>query len=442
MEFNNIRIWLVSADMGYGHLRAVYPLKDFAEEEVITAGENDSSTPAEKKLWGRTLAMYEFVSRTKSIPIIGKPMFSILDSMLHIPSFYPIRNLSKTTLQVNLLESSVKKGLCTGILKKISSKSLPVVTSFYAPAIAADMLGYNSVYCIICDADLNRVWVARQPWESRIVYFAPCGKAVQRLKAYGISDDKIFLTGFPLADELLGGKELKILKPDLAQRLNYLDPKNRFRELHGKSVEHFLGESYLNIKPERKLTISYSIGGAGAQKEIGSSIAFSMKNRIINGHVKLNFLVGNKPAVRDYYSNVKKEIIGNDTGNNSIEIIYSDNLFSYFRMFNEAMRTTDILWTKPSELSFYSALGIPIIITPPIGSQEKFNAIWLREISAGIKQLNPEYADQWLFDYLDNGMLAEAAWSGFLKVRKMGLYKISEILSTGRMTREESPIFR
>ena len=35
---------------------------------------------------------------------------------------------------------------------------------------------------------------------------------------------------------------------------------------------------------------------------------------------------------------------------------------SYFNQFNRWLRDTDILWTKPSELVFYCALGIPILL--------------------------------------------------------------------------------
>jgi hypothetical protein len=436
---SNSRSWLVTADMGYGHQRAIYPLRQLAEGKIITVGDNENTPPSERKLWKRTLILYEIVSRAKSIPVIGSTIFSLLDSLLHIPSFYPIRNLSKTTLQVNFLESSIKKGLCSGVLEKVKEKHLPIITSFYAPAIAADIKGFDPVYCIICDADLNRVWVAKQPWDSRIIYFAPCGKAVQRLKAYGVSDDKIFLTGFPLAEELLGGKELTLLKSDLAKRLHYLDPHGRFRERHGKSVEHFLGEEYIKFSPERELTITYAVGGAGAQKEIGRNIALGLKEKIKNNELKLNLIAGTKAHIKDYFLKVKDEI-GAEEG--FLNIIYSEDLFTYFRIFNEVIRKTDILWTKPSELSFYTGLGLPVIMSPSIGSQEKFNNIWLREIRSGIKQLNPEFADQWLFDYLNKGMLAEAAWSGFLKVRKLGLYNILEVLETGKMSREESPIIR
>jgi hypothetical protein len=436
---NTKKAWVAAADMGYGHQRAVYPLKKIAEEKIITVGSNEATTKTEKKLWDRVLGVYEFLSRAKSIPLIGSPLFNLLDAFLHIPSFYPLRNLSSTTFQVNLLESSIKKGLCSGMLDKIRTKNLPLITSFYAPAIAADMNGYNTIYCIICDADLNRVWVAKEPWESRIEYFAPCGKAAQRLRAYGVLDERIHLTGFPLPEELLGNKELDILKHDLGQRLFYLDPNRKFWTRHGKSVKHFLGEENCSFKNDRTLTITYAVGGAGAQKEIAGKIAKSLKEKIVNDEIKLNLVAGTKKNVRDYFQSIINSIPGCI---GKINIIYSENIQIYFEEFNKALRKTDILWTKPSELSFYSALGIPIIMSPSIGSQEKFNTKWLQEIHAGIKQENPEYAHQWLIDYLNKGRLAEAAWSGFLKARKLGTFKILEVLENGKMIRENSPVIR
>jgi hypothetical protein len=57
----------------------------------------------------------------------------------------------------------------------------------------------------------------------------------------------------------------------------------------------------------------------------------------------------------------------------------------------------------------------------------------LREIQAGIKQESPDYADQWLFDLLEKGRLAEAAWAGFLKARKKGTFNIIDFLEKGRL---------
>jgi len=117
-------------------------------------------------------------------------------------------------------------------------------------------------------------------------------------------------------------------------------------------------------------------------------------------------------------------------------------LEEYFGAFTQAMRTTDILWTKPSELSFYCGLGMPIVMAPTIGSQEQYNRDWLLEIQAGIPQEDPRYTHQWLFDRLIAGRLADTAWNGFLKARKYGTYKIMEVLYTGTMERENSAMKR
>lgn len=433
------KAWVVSADMGYGHQRAVYPLKNISEEGIITVGSSESISKAEQKLWKRMLNAYEFFSRAKGVPVVGPPVFSMLDSMMRIPSFYPMRNLSNTTFQVNLLESLIEKGLGKGMLEKISTQNLPMITSFYASAIAADKKGFNKVYCIICDADINRVWVAKDPWESRVEYFAPCGKAAQRLKAYGVSDERIHLTGFPLPLELLGDENLSVLKKNLAQRLFYLDPKGKFRARHGRNVEHFLGKENCVFRNERKLTITYAVGGAGAQKEIGGKIAQSLKEKLKVGEISLILVAGIRNEVNEYFESVKKEI---NPGGESIKIIYSESLHEYFDLFNNALHETDILWTKPSELSFYCALGIPIVMSPIIGSQEKFNRKWLREIQAAMKQEKPDYTDQWLYDLLNRGTLAESAWDGFLKARKLGTYKIKQVLEKGCLEKETDPVMR
>ena len=435
-RLKSISAWVVSADMGYGHQRAVFPLKEIAEGGLITAGKNDGSSEKGKKSWKRLLDLYESFSRARGIPLVGKPIFGMLDAMMHIPEFYPIRNLSRSTYQVDLLESNIKSGFCDGMMEKISTKPLPLITSFYAPAIAADMHGHEPIFCIICDADINRVWVAKQPWESRINYFAPCGKAAQRLKSYGVPEERIFLTGFPLPLDLLG-KNLATVKSDLGQRLCIPDPNNRFWTNHRRSVEQFLGKKNCTLRTKRPLTITYSVGGAGAQKEIGGSIAMSVKERIRAGTMRLNLVAGIRPEVVAYFLEIKK-----DLRSDNIRVIYAETLHEYFQQFNTAMRETDILWTKPSELSFYVGLGIPIIMTPTIGSQERFNRQWLHELHAGMEQKDPNYTHQWLFETLNDGNIADMAWSGFLKARKLGTTKIMEVLETGKMTRSNSPLER
>lgn len=441
-EVRDEKVWLVTADMGYGHRRGVHPLRSLAEGNIIVLGENDDASLLERKLWRRLLAMYAALSNARSIPVIGKPLFGILERFLSIPSLYPIRNLSRSTLQVEILDSFIRRGLCSGMLRQIESTRIPLVTSFYAPAIAADLSGaVEPVYCIICDADLNRVWVAKQPWESRIHYFVPCGKAAQRLQAYGVPRERIFLTGFPLPHELLGGRELPVLKRNLLSRLRRLDPSNRFWSLHFRNVEHFLGQDHAPDPGKTgPLTITYTVGGAGAQREIGRKIAVSLRERIKRQQVNLNLVAGTNKEIGEYFEEVKRMVKCSDE---EITVLAADSFDEYYHRFSSILQRTDILWTKPSELSFYCALGIPIVMTPALGPQEEFNRKWLHEIQAGFKQEHPEYAHQWLFDMLENGRFADAAWSGFLKARKLGLYKIQDVLrGTYVMQSESSPLMR
>lgn len=424
--------------MGYGHQRAVAPLKDYAEGGIITVGDSSAISKSERRAWKRMLFLYEALSRASSLPLIGKPLFGILNALLKIPAYYPFRDLSHPTFQVKRLEAAIDNGLCKGMLDEVMTKRLPLVTSFFAPAIAADMSGVGSVYCIICDSDINRVWVAKNPYESRIIYFSPCGRATRRLRLYGVPPERIHTTGFPLPEELLGGRDLSLLKHNLSQRLYLLDPKRKFHTMHGKSVEYFLGDMPAVIK-QRPLTITFAVGGAGAQKETADRILRSLKEKLSEGVIRINLIAGTKEPVFRYFISLKKKYAD---GNENVNIIFDSSLAEYFKKFNSALHETDILWTKPSELSFYSALGIPIIISPPIGSHEKFNRIWLREINAGIKQINPDHTSEWLFDLLNKGRFAELAWSGFLKGRKLGTYKISDILIHGHTSAGESPLER
>jgi UDP-N-acetylglucosamine:LPS N-acetylglucosamine transferase len=112
-----------------------------------------------------------------------------------------------------------------------------------------------------------------------------------------------------------------------------------------------------------------------------------------------------------------------------VHLLWGNTVQDYFEVFNDALRETDILWTKPSELSFYAGLGIPIIIAPTIGSQEDYNKRWLLHIGAGRVQENPKYTDQWLADLLNGGTLAESAMEGFMEIDKMGTYNIEKILA-------------
>lgn len=433
------RAWIVTVDMGLGHQRAAQPVAPFAENGLVTAGGEGFADDAERRLWTRLRNSYETLSRIRSVPIIGPPLFGVLDRLQNIPHFYPIRDMSSPSYQVKLVRSFIGKGLGRGTVDIVRQKALPVVSCHPVPALALDYAGFSRNYCIVTDAEISRAWVAVNPKESRINYLAPCGRAVMRLKSYGVPDERIFLTGFPFPLDVLGDESLSILRKDVAQRLYNLDPADRFWPLHGRTVRYFLGTANCKPRKGRGLSITYAVGGAGAQREFGQQIATSLREKLAAGEVTLNLVAGVRREVREYFEQVKRDVLPDSP---AINVVHGETKDEYFAKFAQLIRVTDVLWTKPSELSFYAGLGIPIIMSPTIGSQEEFNRRWLLEIQAGIPQEDPHYCAQWLFDLLHEGRLAESAWDGFLKARKYGTYKIKEVIETGAMARETSPLKR
>ena len=419
--------WVISVDMGYGHQRAAYPLKDIAYERIITANSDKIISEKERRIWHRLKVIYETLSRIKQFPIIGKILFGIYDHFQNISPFFPFRDLSKPTFPVIYFWKLIKKkGLCKSLIDYVQNKDIPFITTHFIPALAADYHGLKKIYCIVTDTDINRVWVSYHPKKSNITYLAPCRHTAFRLKEYGVSDDRIILTGFPLPKENLGNNR-EILRRDLAERIINLDPKKAYSNKHIGEIKKEFGK-YLKNKPSRHLTITYAVGGAGAEKEIGIKIISSLKSRIKKQTVNVNLSAGTRLGVKNYFEEEIKKIGMNKHLGKEIKIIFSLDKKGYFSAFNDALHTTDILWTKPSELSFYTALGLPIIMAPPVGSHEKFNLQWLEHIGSGFIQENPEFVNDWLYYWLEDGRLAEAAFQGFLDAHYKGTERIERIV--------------
>jgi len=431
------KVWVISVNMGYGHQRTAYPLRGLGE--IINANDYEGIPKKDKTIWQSMQQFYEFISRFSRIPLIGKATFSIYDRFQKIFSFYPKREISEPNLTLKQIYSLFKKGWGKDLIEKLKMKNeklkinLPIISTFFIPAFMAEYFNYpGEIFCVVCDADISRTWVSLNPSQSKIKYFAPTERVVERLKLYGVKKENIFLTGYPLpiknitANPPVGG--LEILKEDLKNRLINLDPKKRYFEKYKILIEENLGKLPENFS--HPLTIMFSVGGAGAQKEIGIKTIKSLAVEIWAGEVKVILVCGIREKVKEYFEKeINKIYRGRTPVNSGVEILFGTDIEDYFQKFNFALRKTDILWTKPSELSFYSALGLPIIIAPAIGSQEEFNMRWLLKSGFGVLQENPRYTRQWLFDWLNRGYLAEAAMEGFVEGEKLGIFKISQIIT-------------
>lgn len=440
-----IKNQVISVLMGLGHIRAAYPLRDISDEGILIYGSKRVTPPKERRIWKRLKKIYYFVSRAGSIPFIGKYILAPMLAMQRIPPYYPVKDMSAPNGAVKYLHHMIRrKGLCAHLIDTVKDLDTHMVHTFYATAIALDIhdAHVHENYLLICDADFNRVWVPPDPTVTRIKYLTPCTQVKLRLLTYGVPEENIHLTGFPLPKENIGSREnLEILKEDLWRRLLRLDPTDKYFSFHQKSVFHWLNKRALPKRREKHFTLMFAVGGSGAQVEMIEKILRSLKEKIINGDIRIQLSAGIQKAVFQ-----KIHAYLNATGltgylNNGIDIIFHHDVYMYLDAFNRALRVTDVLWTKPSELSFYCGLGIPILIAPPIGTHEELNSRWLQEVHTGIIPPGPpEYVHQWLFDLRDNGRLAEAAWDGFLKVRKLGAYQIEELVETGSFTPSLHPM--
>jgi len=417
--------WVVAVDMGYGHQRSAYPLRDLAYlKKVINANSYDGIPKKDKKVWSSTRSLYEFISRFKRIIFLGDIVFSIMDKFQKILTYYPKRDLSEPNMSLKTTFSFINKGWGEDLINRFEKNPLPIVTTFFTPAFMAEKMVYsNDIYCVLCDADVNRSWVSLDPQKSRIKYFAPCTWVKERLILYGVKPHNIYLTGYPLPKENIGTEQMEIVKHDLKHRLINLDPTKRYRQMYAPLIKGLLGE--LPVKSDHPLTVMFSIGGAGAQKEICLKAINSLKEKIRQNKIRMIISVGVRTELKDYFAQNIKGLKLDER----ISVLSGITIYDYFEKFNRALRETDILWTKPSELSFYAGLGIPIIIAPPIGSQEDFNKRWLLHVGAGTSEENPHYVDQWLFDLLNGGDLAEMAMEGFVEIEKKGAYNIEKIIS-------------
>lgn len=431
------KIILVTVDMGYGHQRTAFPLRQFAfAGKAINANNYKGMPKSDKRVWESTRQFYEFISDFKKIPIIGPLTFDFFDRFQRIPAFYPKRDLSRPNFNSFITYSSIKKGWGKDLIERLKGinreygqeKPMPLVSTFYTPAFMAEYHNYpGPIYCIVCDADVSRSWIPRNPRESRIKYLVPNTWVRNRLRLYGVSEENIFLSGYPLPVENAKDKnedKLEALKDDLKKRIINLDPKEQYRNKAGFIVKKYLGK--LPEESGRPLTMMFSIGGAGAQKEIVIEYLNSLKDRIQDKQIKIIISVGTRKKAKEFFTKYLRRA-GFSKDKDDVEILFEENIIDYFEAFNKKLRKVDLLWTKPSELSFYSGLGLPIIMAPTVGSQEVFNKRWLLWLGVGVEQENPKYAKDWLFDYLEGGRLAEAALEGFIEIEKLGADNIKRI---------------
>jgi hypothetical protein len=242
--------------------------------------------------------------------------------------------------------------------------------------------------------------------------------------------DQIEFTGFPLPGELLGGPDLPVLRRNLAGRLVRLDRKRVFRGQTKWEIDHFLGG--LPADQERRPPLlTYTVGGAGAQADLARPLLRGLRRLIEEDRLRVCLAAGVREEVAAKFLGWVREAGLEDRLGNGVEVFIAAGLEEYFPRFNAILAATDVLWTKPSEMTFFSALGLPLILSAPVGVHERYNRRWAIENGPGLKQRDPLHTEYWLREWLNEGTLAAAAWYRFLRMPKLGLYQILERVGRG-----------
>jgi hypothetical protein len=144
--------------------------------------------------------------------------------------------------------------------------------------------------------------------------------------------------------------------------------------------------------------------------------------------MRLNLVAGVRAEVDQYFRRIIGELGLELEIGRTIHLLLAPTKDEYFAKFNRLLHETDVLWTKPSELCFYSALGIPLIMSAPLGAHEERNLETVLRVGAGQRQENPRAADEWLTDWANNGLLALNAFHGYFHMPRMGTENIKRLL--------------
>ena len=389
---------VAAIDMGYGHLRPAAALADHLGTQVLEIDRPPLGHARDRAFWKPVRNLYEPLTRLSQLPGIGLPLRPLVNAITAIPPLWPARDLSGPTQGTRWMRKAADIGVGRRLAEHLRETSAPLLATFYAAPILAELHGAGRLHCVVTDSDVNRVWAPPDARSTNITYFAPTDAARRRMESYGVPRARVRVTGYPLPGELVG-RDRSTLKRNFRARMERIG------------------------RPGKAPLIVFAVGGAGAQVPLAKNVIVGLKKRILEGALRLAVVAGRRPDVASALSSALSA--HGLLGHPGAELLYDRDVFVYFRRFNDLLARADALWSKPSELVFFAALGLPFIAAPPVGAHEICNLRWATDRGAALPQHDPAVAGDWLLEWVEDGVLASAAEAGMC-LPQTGLYEIAD----------------
>ena len=284
------------------------------------------------------------------------------------------------------------------------------------------------LYCVVTDTDIHRIWAPSDPRSTPIRFLAPCAEVADRLYAYGVPAAQVRMTGFPLPDALVGGRERSAAKEGLRRRLGRLDPLGTFAATFQTTVEAEIG-----LVPEAPgpIGLTFAVGGAGTQVKLAEGMLRAVAPLVHAGELTLVLVAGTRAEAREALVRAARASGLERHLGQAVRVLFAEDVQDYLAAFTAVLLETDLLVTKPSELTFYAALGLPLLLAPAVGVHEERNQQWVTQFGAALDLPDIQKLGWWLRARLGDGSLARAAWNGYSRLESRGLYAIVDLVSGG-----------
>ena len=379
------RHWLLSATMGLGHDRVIRPLKEGAMDgKVVAIGNEAESSWLERAFLNSTTRFYNFASRQEDRSRLGHFVFETIDRFQRFPDLRPGEDLSTPTVNNRRIDRLLAAGFGAKAFAEIGRRPAPCLSTFYLATQEALRYTELPVYQVVPDAEFNRVYLPSEPRHPRLTNLVACAVAADRMRAYGADPQRLHVTGCPLPLENTG-RDGEILRSDHAART-----------------------ARLSAAGTAPLALMFCIGGAGAQLATVFDLLDQLLPEIREGRYRYVVSCGTNAAV---HAAVEKRLARLGLAEPAAGIVHGRTKETYFEAFNAALRATDLLLTKPSELVFYCGLGLPVLLTHPLGHQEFRNQDYLIGTGGG-ESLDRTRFPAYLREGIRSGRFVERAERG------------------------------